>query len=465
MKRPYRNMSKRDLETTIEGLEKRIAELEAELAKALKNPRTSSKPPSSDIVKPPKSPKAKGKKRNKGAQPGHPRHERPLFSPEEIDDTHDYTLDACPDCSGSLELADKAPRVIQQIEFVEKPVRVDEHRGLAYWCERCQKIHYASFPPAIKRAGLVGVELSVHIAYLKGVCHASFSTIRKYVRDVLGMNISRGQLTKVIQKAGDALEGSYNELLDFLHAEACLNIDETGHKENGERFYTWCFRAPRYTVFKISDSRSSQILFDLLGEEFAGVIGCDYFSAYRKYMKDCDILVQFCLAHLIRDLKYLTTLPDEATKTYGKKLLEHMRRLFRTIHQREEMQGEAFTLALERTRRAIIRYATTNTPETREAQNLAKRFAQHGDAYFQFITTPGMEPTNNLAEQAIRFVVLDRHVTQGTRSEKGRQWSERIWTAMATCATQGRSVYDFLLETVEAHFNNQATPSLLFDSS
>ena len=127
-----------------------------------------------------------------------------------------------------------------------------------------------------------------------------------------------------------------------------------------------------------------------------------------------------CLAHLIRDLKYLTTLPDEATKTYGKKLLEHMRRLFRTIHQREEMQGEAFTLVLERTRRAIIRYATTNTPETREAQNLAKRFAQHGDAYFQFITTPGMEPTNNLAEQAIRFVVLDRHVTQGTHSEKGR---------------------------------------------
>ena len=52
--------------------------------------------------------------------------------------------------------------------------------------------------------------------------------------------------------------------------------------------------------------------------------------------------------------------------------------------------------------------------------------------------------TNNLAEQAIRFVVIDRHITQGTRSEKGRRWCERIWTVMATCAQQGRAVFQFL---------------------
>ena len=52
-------------------------------------------------------------------------------------------------------------------------------------------------------------------------------------------------------------------------------------------------------------------------------------------------------------------------------------------------------------------------------RNLAKRFEEHGENYFRFITTPGVEPTNNLAEQAIRFVVIDRLITQGTRSEKG----------------------------------------------
>jgi hypothetical protein len=73
----------------------------------------------------------------------------------------------------------------------------------------------------------------------------------------------------------------------------------------------------------------------------------------------------------------------------------------------------------------------------REAQNVAERFRKHAEAYFQFITTPGMDPTNNVAEQAIRFIVIDRHVTQGTRSAKGRRANERLWTVIATCALQG----------------------------
>jgi hypothetical protein len=39
---------------------------------------------------------------------------------------------------------------------------------------------------------------------------------------------------------------------------------------------------------------------------------------------------------------------------------------------------------------------------------MAERFRKHAEAYFTFITTPGMDPTNNVAEQAIRFVVIDR---------------------------------------------------------
>jgi len=86
---------------------------------------------------------------------------------------------------------------------------------------------------------------------------------------------------------------------------------------------------------------------------------------------------------------------------------------------------------------------------------------KHGEAYFTFITTPGIEPTNNLAEQAIRFVVIDRHITQGTRSERGNRWSERIWTVIATCAAQGLSVYEFLRASVRAFWSGTPQPSLV----
>jgi transposase len=107
----------------------------------------------------------------------------------------------------------------------------------------------------------------------------------------------------------------------------------------------------------------------------------------------------------------------------------------------------------------------TDVPAGRHSQNLKKRFEKHGAAYFQFITTPGVEATNNLAEQAIRFVVIDRRITQGTRGEGGRNWCERIWTVIASCAAQGRSVFAYLQEAVQAYFHRTAAPSLLSPES
>ena len=451
----------------IAALEKQVAELikvNAELAdkvaKLSKNSSNSSKPPSSDIVKPPRKTKSKTP-RKIGAQPGHTKYERTPFAIEEIDDFQTHTLDICPDCGGILALVKNSSRVVQQVEVVEKPVKIEQHTGLCYWCEHCQKFHYAPLPANIEKGQLAGPHLTAIVGYMKGACHCSFSTIRKFLRDVLGVTISRGQLSKLVQKAAAALEQAYNELLEYLPYEATLNVDETGHKENRKRFWTWCFRADAYTLFKIADTRGSRVLVDILGEDFAGVIGCDYFSAYRKYMKECHVLVQFCIAHLIRELKYLAGLSDKATANYGQRLLDAMRDMFSIFHEAEELTENSFTKAMDESRKTFLDIAMSNVPESRQAQNLANRFRKHGEAYFQFITTPGVEPTNNVAEQAMRFIVIDRYITQGTRGKKGRAWCERIWTVLATCASQGRSAFDFIYQSIQAHFSDQPLPSLL----
>lgn len=462
-----------------QAYKRRISELEAELAavraevvrlaklvaKLSKNSSNSSKPPSSDIVKPPtqtssKKPNRGKKKRKIGGQPGHPKHDRKPFEEGEVNTFWNYHMDQCPDCGSSVRPARVDPRVVQQVEIAESPVRIEEHRALGFYCAKCRKVHHAPLPAEIKKGGLVGPRLTALVAYLKCACHASFSTIRKLLRDVLNITISRGQLVKVIQKVSQALEGVYDELLNRLPSEPRLNVDETGHKENGKRYWTWCFRSDWYTLFKIEKSRGSDVLLDVLGMEFDGVLGCDYFSAYRKYMKDVGVQLQFCLAHLIRDVKFLTTLPDRVTRNYGERVLDGLRRLFKVIHRRETMTEPGFAKAIERARHDLVATAKS-APKRTEAQNLAERFRQHGQAYFQFITTPGVEPTNNLAEQAIRFVVIDRYITYGTRSEKGRRWSERIWTVMATCARHKRSAFQYLQSVVHAHFNNQPIPSLL----
>jgi len=447
------------LHKRIEALEKENAELRVLLAKALKNSSTSSKPPSSDIVKPPKGGgSAPGRKRPRGGQPGHPRHERKAFGPDEIDATRRYPMKECPCCHGRLRTC--PPRVVQQVEVVPAQTTVTEHVAEGGWCPRCGKVYYAPLPPQVEHGGLIGPILTAQIAYMKSVMHASYTTIRKYVRDVMGLSISRGQLSKIVQKVSEALEGPYGELRDLLRSEEILHVDETGHKDNGARFWTWVFRAPAYAVFRVCDSRGSEVLFEVLGREFEGILGCDFFSAYRKYMKDCDIRVQFCLAHFIREVRFLTKLSDPRVVAYGNHLLEKFRLLFFALHL-EDITPAARTQALEAVRVALIAESQRGVPGRKEAQLVAQRLRDYEQAYFEFIEVPQIEPTNNLAEQTLRFVVIDRHVTQGTRGDNGCRWSERIWTVLATCALQGRSAYDYLVEAVQAHFNGQPIPSLL----
>jgi len=180
----------------------------------------------------------------------------------------------------------------------------------------------------------------------------------------------------------------------------------------------------------------------------------DYNS--RPQGTDCVRMV-----HLIRDVKFLTTLPDARDRAYGERLREALRQLFAVIHRREQLSAVAFQSQLEAARTEVLRCGTREVPETKHSRNLAKRLETHGESYFRFLTMPGVEPTNNLAEQAIRFVVLDRLVTQGTRSEAGDRWCERIWTVIATCGQQGRSVFEYLSAAVTAYFHRTEAPSLL----
>ena len=473
-----------ELMAKIEKLTNRLDYLEAEnrrledkVQKLNKNSRNSSKPPSSDIVKPKKKKEQnnatndKETKRKQGGQPGHPKHTRPFYTDEQINKFYNYFHSSCPDCGGDITPRfDVEHRRIQQLEIKEMPVIKTEHRSYAVWCPACQKYHYKPFPRNVIKEGFFQERITTLVAHLKYVCHCSFSTIRKHIRDVLGETISRGYLRKVLEKVSTSLDTSYEELLKRLPLETIVNADETGHKDKGDKFWTWLFRTDLYVLFKIDKTRSTQVLIDVLGESFNGVLGCDYYSSYRCYMRRFDVVVQFCIAHLIRDVRFLTNLPEQENKDYGNRILNGIREMFKIIHNRASFSKASFRTALEQAKKIIIEAAITHVPSLLDkkgkelythAKNMAHRFELHGESYFTFITTPNADPTNNIAEQAVRFVVIDRHITQGTRGEAGRKTAERLWTVIGTCQLQGRSAFNFIQEAVHAYFHDQPSPSLL----
>jgi transposase len=458
-------------------LEQRVQELEAQntrftqaLAAAKKHSGNSSKPPSSDIVKPKDQRRKKKSKRRIGGQKGHPKHERPAFTPDQVNQRIPFRLEQCPvDPSHRIKPAQglEHQRTIQQVELVEKPFEVVEYTAYSIWCYDCGCFHQAPLPKEIVRAGLFGPRLTSLAVYLKGKIHSSYTGIRDFFQDVVGVKVSRGYVAKLLRKASRAFGEPYGELIELLPEQIHLNSDETGHKDNGQRYWIWCFRAASFVVFKIDPSRGTEVLMRILGTDFKGILGCDYYAAYRKYARQCSVLLQFCLAHLIRDVKYLCEFPDPQVQQYGKGLLAGLQALFWTLHRKDRLSASAFEAELNQAHNQIWKAAipSYDGPYHRLIYNMAERFYKHGEAYFQFITTPGIDPTNNVVEQAMRFVVIDRHVTQGTRSACGRQICERLWTVMATCALHKRSAFQWICQAIRAYFQGSKAPSLIPDSS
>jgi len=454
-----------ELEKQLTAALARIEELERQLAAARKDSSTSSKPPSSDIVKPPRPAMqvraGRRRKRRCGGQPGHARHERTPFGPEEVDAAWIY------EWTESSLGAEWKPlnqfATVQQVELATKLFEVTEHRVRLYLHRPTGEVVAAPLPDEVRRAGLVGPRLSALIAYQKGACHMPYRVIETFLADVLHLPLSTGQLAKIVRKASEALEPGYAQLQAALPGQAMLNVDETGHPENGQQLWTWGFHAPGpegFTLFHIDRSRSSEVLKEFLGETFCGVVGCDYHSAYRKFLHDIGATMQVCWSHLIRDVKYLVTLPDAVTRRFGEKLLGTIKHLFRTWHRRDPTPPERWNREADRAKRGVLK-VVKRPPQRGEARNIAERFRKHGAHYFRFLTIPGVEPTNNAMEQRFRFVVIDRRITQGTRGQTGRRWCERIWTVLATCAQQGRSAFDFLCQSIVAFFTKQPPPSLL----
>jgi transposase len=438
-------------------LAERVAKLTDKIASLSKNSSNSSKPPSSDIVKPAKVVKSSDGRPCQGGQPGHQGFNRQPFEPEQIDLIIPLYADSC-DCgyAGNGNPI-KEPKVQQTAELNDKPLTIAEYRMYGFICPKCGRVVWAKLPAGIIEGQLFGPRLQALVGYMKGSLHASYSGLEAFFKEVLNMDVARSHLCNIINRLNDALAAPYEELGEHIPSEPVLNIDETGWKDKGVKYWAWVFCTPILSFFCIAKSRSSKVLEEIIGTTYGGTIVSDFFSAYVKY---ANRLQQFCLAHLIRDIKFLTTLPNTADNRFGQTLLIEFKRLFHFWHQRDKIPKDRFDRLMQRIRKRVLTL-TQQDDLPAKSLTLAKRFRKHGDAIFRFLFDSAVPPTNNGGEQSIRQLVIDRKITQGSRSEMGRQWNARIWTVLDTCRKQGRSSWQFLQNAICAHYFQTSAPSLL----
>jgi transposase len=423
-----------------------------------KTPQNSSLPPSTQHPHARPQPPKRKSKRNRGGQPGHEKHERPLIPTDQCDDVQTLKPSECRRCGAKLSGSDSEPLRHQVWELPEIEPIVTEYQRHRLTCPCCGETTCAELPAGVPQ-GQSGPRLIAFVALLMAYYRQSKRRTAEFLGALLNQPCCPALTVKMQNQAAAALRPSYEELAAQLPAQDHLNIDETGTKEANGKAWLWTFVAKLFTVFAVRATREATALTTFLGEAFSGVVTCDRAKMYWRL--GC---LQWCWAHLRRDFQAMIDTGNPRSKWLGERLRAATCELFE--HWADYRGGKISRAALARrmgpvrrkVERLLLRGMQSNN---RDVRGTCRELYEHRAWLWTFLRHEGVEPTNNAGERSLRHAVIWRKLSFGTQSAAGSRFVETMLTVIETCRQQHRNVFAFVTAAVEAHLAHQPTPSLL----
>ena len=422
------------LRTRMTALEQRVAELEAEKRS----------PPPWAKANRVKREKAEGEKRRPRA--AEQNHGRPRSTPTA---SVQHAYDHCPDCGYRLRGRAVARRR-EVLELPATPVTVVEHQILKRYCPVCRayKTPRVSFAGLVLGQSRIGVRLASLIGTLRTSCRLPLAQIRRLLAQVYGLRLSTGGLQDILARLTRHLAPVQAAIRAQTRASPVQYMDETGWRQDGQHGYLWvqATDGPAATrLYTYDPSRSGQVARDLLGD-FGGVLSTDFYVAYDQYAGP----KQRCWAHLLRDAHKLgETYPDRPDVQAWVAALKALFRGASALDLSACTRRERARVArhLERRTRALAR-CYRKTAE-HPAQVLATRLHRHESELFEFVRTPGVSATNNLAERAVRPQVIARKISGGSRSPAGSAIRCDLATVFHTWTARGLNPFAACVDALQ----------------
>lgn len=280
-----------------------------------------------------------------------------------------------------------------------------------------------------------------------------------FLEDLLNVPCSTGWTVTIQTIVSASLAATYEQLRRELSKQKQLFVDESPTKQKNRKAWLWVAVAPMFAVFGIFLNRKRDSLKALVGNYRDIILNCDRAEMYF----DCKRL-QWCWAHLKRDIQNLRDSPDRQVKRLGDDLMRQQKLLFE--YWRRYKAGKIKWITFQNLVRPVrttfeallLRGACSGH---KRLTGMCNELYEHRDWLWTFTRVQGIEPTNNTAERSLRPAVIYRKLSFGTQSASGSCFLERISTVSETCRMQSRSVYEFIIAAVTAHYAEQQPPSLL----
>src|SRR6266487_190241 len=366
----------------------------------------------------------KGEKKARKKRDAKQNRARPRSSPTQI---VEHRLVHCPACHlrlGGITLA----RLREVIDVpAPPPVEITEHRIYKGWCAGCQNWHEApvDLHEQVMGKSRLGVRLASLIATLRTVMRLPIRQIQAYLLTLHGVTISTGEIVELLHRIKDHLHPCLDALKTQIRASPAVQADETGWREDGTNGYIWSVSTPSIRYYEYHHSRGGEVVKALIGKDFEGVLGSDFYAAYNIHQG----LHQRCWVHYLRDVHDLKEkFPhDEQLLGWATAVKALYDEAIAWVEQGPEPNASPRTHKLvrvaqqhafeQRLWQLCAPYVNTSTP----MQTLCKRVETFLPELFVFVAIPGVPAHNNLAERSVRPLVVARKISGGTRSPKGSQ--------------------------------------------
>ena len=407
------------------------------------------------------SPKADPKR--PGRKAGHPASHRPVPPPEQVDRTIEVPLPPnCPECHTPLNEAPVTIRDQYQIDLPEPKPVVTRFRVPVARCPACHRRVQGRHPEQTSDAlGSAAVQYGPRLlglaADLKHRLGVSYRKCSSVLLTLTGVVVASAALVRSGHRLRKLAQPSYDRLVEAASKSAVQHVDETGWKIGGRSAWLWVFADEKVTLYRIRKSRAHDVVVEVLGEEFGGVLVSDCFLAYDPL----PFAKQKCLAHLLKTCSEIEQSKTRGAVRFSRRVAALLRRAM-ALKRRRGTMGDRGYAVLRGKIHAELNRLLEGTYTDPDNARLAKRLRKQRGHLLRFLDHDGVDATNNLAEREIRPAVIARKLSAGNRTEAGAETHAVLASVLRTCRRQGRDIIktlEGLIRRGPGHVVDFAPPS------
>ena len=425
---------------------RRIDELRAEverLKKQLEEAKRAGKRQAAPFSKGPPKPDPK----RPGREPGHPPNHRPAPPPEQVDRTIEVPLpENCPECHAPL---DEAPITVHdqyQIDLPEPKPIITRFRVPVTRCPACYRRIQGRHPEQTSDAlGAAAVQYGPRLlgfaADLKHRLGVSYRKCSSVLVTLAGLVVASAALVRSGHRLRRLAQASYDRLVEAARRSVVQHVDETGWKIGGRSAWLWVFADAHATLYRIRKSRGHEVVIEVLGDDYQGVLVSDCFLAYDplKFKKSK------CSAHLLKRCSEIEQSKSRGAVRFSRRVAALLRRAMALKRRRGTIGDHGYAVLRGKIHAELDRLLSGTYTDPDNAR-LAKLLRKHRESVLRFLDHDEVDATNNLGEREGRPAVITRKLSAGNRTEAGAETHAVLASVFRTHRRQGRDILEAVVE-------------------